>query len=411
MAKVPQMSWQAYVLMTVIGMGYLFPIFAIWGAFDYWTMLFPDTNIEFISTTTYQIGATLTVALLAWKPRLDTHQRILVGFWGQAICLSALFCFRFLPLATSQLYYLLMGLILLVAICTGFLDSGLLMLCSEYDTKMQGKMQLGIGLGSLMSVGFRDTSKLLLRSEPADATSCYFALAVATVLVCVASYHRLLGMPGSKGVAVRSRSARWQEGDLGLGDDDYSQVHDLEAHLLKPAQGAPTARSVLAKMWQQQSNICWHFALSTICYPGLITAVPVYQWTWLREGEWFQILMLAVYTVSDTMARAALSWRFGLTAENFGVTVVLRVVVPLALLAAICGAVQSDMFSLGVAVVAGLFNGYFNSLCLMLPNEQADLTQEEKKIVGSLSALSCDLGLLLGSLMSLYMGDRLGLVK
>lgn len=40
--------------MVVIGIGYLFPIAAIWAAFDYWKLLFPDQNVEFAVTALYQ---------------------------------------------------------------------------------------------------------------------------------------------------------------------------------------------------------------------------------------------------------------------------------------------------------------------------------------------------------------------
>lgn len=42
--------------MVVIGIGYLFPIAAIWAAFDYWKLLFPDQNVEFAVTALYQAG-------------------------------------------------------------------------------------------------------------------------------------------------------------------------------------------------------------------------------------------------------------------------------------------------------------------------------------------------------------------
>jgi hypothetical protein len=35
--------------------GYLFPIAAIWAAFDYWKELFPDQNVEFAVTAFYQV--------------------------------------------------------------------------------------------------------------------------------------------------------------------------------------------------------------------------------------------------------------------------------------------------------------------------------------------------------------------
>ena len=40
---------------------YSFPIGALWAAFDYWHVLFPDENVEFRVTCLYQLGAVVTV--------------------------------------------------------------------------------------------------------------------------------------------------------------------------------------------------------------------------------------------------------------------------------------------------------------------------------------------------------------
>lgn len=65
----------AYFCMTVIGIGYLFPISAIWAAFDYWKVLFPEENIEFAVTGVYQAGGRheRPVGLRRW-PETLRHQ-------------------------------------------------------------------------------------------------------------------------------------------------------------------------------------------------------------------------------------------------------------------------------------------------------------------------------------------------
>ena len=41
---------KAYWLFTAIGIGYLFPFSALTQPVDYWTILFPDFNVEFSIT-------------------------------------------------------------------------------------------------------------------------------------------------------------------------------------------------------------------------------------------------------------------------------------------------------------------------------------------------------------------------
>merc|ERR1712203_22551 len=73
--------------MTVIGIGYLFPISAIWAAFDYWKLIFPNSNIEFEVSCVFQVGSVVTVAFLSFSPTFSWGPRIYGGFSGQFVCL------------------------------------------------------------------------------------------------------------------------------------------------------------------------------------------------------------------------------------------------------------------------------------------------------------------------------------
>ncbi|EER17520.1 hypothetical protein Pmar_PMAR008083 [Perkinsus marinus ATCC 50983] len=135
----------AYTRMVIIGIGYLFPISAIWAAFDYWKTLFPDKNIEFVVTCLYQFGSVMTVLVLSFGKSMKFHRRILGGFSGQFCCLFVIFLFRWLGLPADVVYGILLGLVFLMSVVTGFLDSALLALNSQYSPKMQEALQIGIG--------------------------------------------------------------------------------------------------------------------------------------------------------------------------------------------------------------------------------------------------------------------------
>ena len=182
--------------MVIIGVGYLFPMAAIWAAFDYWKMLFPDRNVEFAVTAWYQamismlckafqcfckdvlkgargcaienqVGSFVTVVALSFQESFDFGPRILGGFAGQFLCLSVpqlskqlqkrlseafqrpsevIFIFHWL---SASLYQLLLAVVLLCSVATGYLDSALLSLCSQYSSKMQSYLQIGLGFGPL----------------------------------------------------------------------------------------------------------------------------------------------------------------------------------------------------------------------------------------------------------------------
>ena len=61
-------------------------------------------------------------------------------FW-----LEVILGFKWLRCPPSLLYDLLLGVVLLCSVATGYLDSALLSLCSQYSSKMQAYLQIGLG--------------------------------------------------------------------------------------------------------------------------------------------------------------------------------------------------------------------------------------------------------------------------
>eukprot|EP00971_Amphidinium_carterae_P089336 1768048-Amphidinium_carterae.1 len=202
----------AHFCMTAIGIGYLFPISAVWAAYDYWKLLFPSINFEFGVTFVYQLGSLITVAALSAGSDFNMSRRIHSGFGGQFVSLLTIFCIRWAPtsLQGGSLYFVLVAIVFLCSIATGFLDSALLALCSQYSPEMQGKLQLGIGFGTLVSLLYRDASKATLSHDVQDATSAFFVAALLTVLLCIWSYRRLMQLPVSRHIspAVHAEKAQ-----------------------------------------------------------------------------------------------------------------------------------------------------------------------------------------------------------
>ncbi|CAJ1356548.1 unnamed protein product, partial [Effrenium voratum] len=367
----------AELCMVVIGIGYLFPIAAIWAAFDYWKLLFPDQNVEFAVTALYQAGSILTVLALSFVETFQFGPRILGGFAGQFLCLSVILGFKWLRCPPSLLYDLLLGVVLLCSVATGYLDSALLSLCSQYSSKMQAYLQIGLGFGTLVSVAYRDVTKLVA-SEVSVASTAFFVVALATVLVCISAYRLLMLLPASQHLRLPRGTSRADYGAAST-DGDASG----ENAVAKVESGA-TVGAVLSVVWFNQLVIFGNFFLTTLCYPGLITAIPCKQMKSLDVDEWFQTILLTVYTV---LLRALL--------------------VPLMLTSAV-GA-TSDFWSMVAVAAFGLLNGYSGSLSLIVINEIPTLTAEQRKTCGRLSACAVNGGLCLGSLVASAMSTKLQL--
>eukprot|EP00434_Breviolum_minutum_P023582 symbB.v1.2.020802.t1/scaffold1768.1/size102365/3 len=396
--------------MLVIGIGYLFPIAAIWAAFDYWKVLFPDSNVEFAVTALYQVGSIVTVAALSFTESFVLGKRILGGFMGQFLCLGGILSFRWLPVAPALLYQLLLGVVVLCSVATGYLDSALLSLCSQYSSNMQQWLQIGIGFGTLVSVIYRDSTKLLMSHDIADATCAYFTIALITVIICISAYRLLMSLPISRHVTDRTdldeklldKSSHFEsplpyacsfspgggkdseESALGLNDLNYEAGTSFSA--------------VLRVVWFNQLVIFANFTLTTFCYPGLITAIPCRQMKWLQSGHWFQTILLTVFTLFDISARFVTHYRLGLYYGNIQYTALLRSLLLPFMVYCAASETGSDLFSMAVVAAFGFLNGYCASLCLIVINEIPTLSTEQRKTCGRISACSVNTGLCVGSL-------------
>jgi len=416
--------------MLVIGIGYLFPISAIWAAFDYWKVLFPDSNIEFVVTGVYQVGSMVTVALITlFSTRGDLGKRILGGFGGQFVCLGAILSFRWAAVENDELFYPLLLSVLLCSVATGYLDSALFAVCSQYQNDMQRFLQIGIGLGTMVSVFYRDLTKLIMSRDVADATSLYFVVALATVILCISCYRLLMRLEVSRHVKLSvgdadvdsaafatpprspmlSATSQYTSGTPLLGTPllDEDQKPPRAAH--HSGGASPEFSVVFRLVWRQQMVIFLNLTLTTLCYPGMVTSIPCRQFTFLEKDHWFQTLLLTAFTVADIIGRIMTKYTFGLTYKSIHWTVVVRLFVSPAILLCIQSRALGDAVSFSVVMAFGFLNGYCVSLALIVPNEMKHLTENQRKTCGFMSACSVNSGLCAGSLLAAAAAVGLGL--
>ena len=111
--------------------------------------------------------------------------------------------------------------------------------------------------------------------------------------------------------------------------------------------------------------------------------------------------MQTLFTVTDTISRFGVRYRMGFQWKTFNRTVAIRaVLIPLLWIAASGGVIQSDTFSIVAVIVFGIMNGYCISLSLILMNEIPGMTNQELAVAGRFSAVSVNLGLCVGGIVS-----------
>ena len=366
----------AYWRMLIIGIGYMFPICAVWAAFDYWKLLFPDQRVEYDLNMVYQLGSVSTVLILSFcNWQVNIFKRIITGFCGQFITLAVILSFRWLPLSADSLFLLLMINTVAMSVVTGILDSAILSLNSQYSPRMQEAMQVGIGFSIFVSVIFRVVTKFLGRT-PEEAATAFFSISLLTVFACIYSFVSLLNLPVSAGVA---RISPVNPGNL----------------------------NILRKCWKNELVVFLHFCFCGFGYPAMITAIPSKSQFW--KNHWFQTILLTVFTITDLGFRSLVRFRGPLNPGNIGWTVLARFVIIPFLVVAASGWFEDDWTAVLIVGLFGMSNGYFISLSLILMNEIPNLSKEELFNVGRFSAFAVNAGLCLGGLTASFFASILDL--
>lgn len=373
----------------------------------------------------YQVGSVATVAALSLTETFALGPRIIGGFCGQFMCLAVILCFRWIDVSEATLRVLLMGTVALCSVATGYLDSALLSLCSQYSPKMQRFLQIGIGLGTLVSVLYRDATKLLMAGDVADATSIYFVAALATVLVCIACYQLLMSLPVSRGVGDKDCHFEISsptphacgytppidepvvpEGEVLLLGEEEGQTGKNGGGADKYHSKEATFSAVWREVWRNQAVIFANMFLTTLCYPGMITSIPCRQLLVLRSEHWFQTLLLTAFTSADILGRFFTSFRCGLHHGNIQITILIRAAILPLMLICISHPSTTDAMAFAVVAAFGWLNGYCVSLALIVINEIPRLGNEQRKTCGRISACSVNGGLCLGSVVAAAAAPR-----
>jgi len=225
-----------------------------------------------------------------------------------------------------------------------------------------------------------------------DATTIYFAVALVTVLICVSCYKVLIRLPESSHVLAQMAQGYVSPNSLLQTEVEKGEVP--VAPSIKPSSFGNVWRIV----WRNQTVVFLNLFLTTLCYPGLITSIRCRQLLALRAGQWFQTLLLTVFTLSDIAGRMMTGARMGLHYGNVWICILIRVVIFPLILLCIMSASVPDTWSFLIVSAFGLLNGYCVSLGLIVLNEIPDLTDSQKKTCGRISACSVNSGLCAGSM-------------
>ena len=410
---------EACILFAIVGVGYLFPFSALTQPVDYWSLLFPDKNIEFPLTTIYMYTNLFVLTLLVFGTTTNTlasgggDSRIVNGFVGQFLVLVFVPTSYFFNLDEDSNERAILGATMVAAIVTAFIDSSVIALAVQYPVRVQESFQFGVGLSTLIGSIYRDVTKLLFPPEMVVASSLlYFYSGAITIALCIVAYHRLMRLDLSKRCFARATAAattistksttKQVEHDTHVGDTTLSnETSQLLASSSSPSRSDKWV--VLNKILFNEAMVFLLFFSTLALWPPLVTEIPSYNFPRLESTGWWSLILLTVFSVCDCTGRLLVRFRAGLTRHNVWIPVLLRLVLVPLILASVKGVIfTNDVWSVVFVGVLGITNGYVGTLSIILVNESCD-DSEEEEVAGTFTGFFLNSGLVFGASLGLLL--------
>ncbi|KAI3641282.1 hypothetical protein MIR68_000678 [Amoeboaphelidium protococcarum] len=304
-----------------------------------------------------EVGATGRVKDLSRRFK----QRIGGGFIGQCLCLVVIPSVYFIHIGNTDLYVAVILLITAVlAVATAFLDASVISLASLYPQVCQEKLQVGVGLSTLIGCLYRVITKISFSDDSHGvvvSSIIYFYCTGVSILFCLWIFVRLMHNQYTRKVMSRSQQRggspddhRGQfpvqkslkdstlvvvqgqqlefirdsdqdedgEADLalpklnnkGLEDDFEGQFDDRRPLLAgvnpneKQQVDCDIDRRAILKQtmpWGLQITVLF---TSTLCtWPALISVIQSHQWPELNGTQWYPLILLTVFAAFDVIGR------------------------------------------------------------------------------------------------------------
>lgn len=138
------------------------------------------------------------------------------------------------------------------------------------------------------------------------------------------------------------------------------------------------------------------FFSTLLLWPPLITEIKSFNFPHLQQTQWWSLLLLAVFSLSDCIGRVCVPYRGWLTKDNIWIAVLLRFLLFPLIICSVKGLYfTNDLFSTVFVFALGFTNGYLGTLSIVMVNERVE--ENEKGVVGTFTGFFLNAGLVFGA--------------
>ena len=415
-----------------IGIGYLFPFSALTQPIDFWKFLFPEHNLNFSIAAYYNYTNLVVLGLIVWlKPQGSIVNRITLGFAGQILALVLIPTLWFFT-PKDVYYYCIMTGTCFLAIVTAFLDCSVISLGMRFPGRMQESLQLGIGISTLIGSFYRLLTKAIFPPDWIVYSSvAYFYTGAVTIVLCLFAFFYLIRESGIAGFGRQKDKIPNNEVVIIVDDveDETTEDDSSGSSASRPEGGVvgeesaplvnidtmpPTPLSkllVIRRILWNETLVIVMFCITLAVWPAIISELPYFEDIPGISREWWPLLLLAFFAVSDVIGRFIVSYVKipGLSHRTIWIPIFIRLAFvpliawqcsPTRLFGPLPGALSSDFWTLFLVFFFGFSNGYVGTLAIISVNDCCR-SAAEKTYAGTLTSFFLNTGLVLGASMGL----------
>lgn len=440
-------SRAVYASFVLFGIGFLVPFNTFVNAVDYFAAVYRGGHIEFYIALVY-LWCTLTAMSVnqALVVRIAVHWRILFGY---TMFLAGLLVVPALDpgvsdgdVSTDAAYGLTLAAIGLVGIGSGVQQSSYYGFAAMLPSRYTQGLMVGEGVAGLLVSLNRIVTRAAFGANAARGSIyAYFTVAMAIMLLCAVVFQRIRRAPmvqyyvqsaaaetaAAATVAVENSSAAADGIDGAEDEANVTSGHDI-ALLVRSAmadgasQPAPRrsatrcvgrcgpwmrARAGLLRIIRLPAlSVATVFFATLAVFPGVLSEAQSSS-----LGDWFPVLLFALFNGADTIGKALAAFRPALTPRQLLLACVVRglVTAPLVVLCVVpTGAplLPTEAPAIIASLLLGGSGGYLGSYAMIQGAKLAPPMHRE--LAGNMMTLALMLGLTLGSTFAILLSHLIG---
>eukprot|EP01111_Echinosteliopsis_oligospora_P013565 TRINITY_DN4895_c0_g1_i1.p1 TRINITY_DN4895_c0_g1~~TRINITY_DN4895_c0_g1_i1.p1 ORF type:complete len:431 (-),score=65.89 TRINITY_DN4895_c0_g1_i1:20-1312(-) len=384
----------AFIIFVILGTGLLLPWNAFICANPYFTTLYSNTFVFYLSLAYNWSSVICLILSVKFMPRFSFSGRVFTFFGLDFVVLMLVpFIYNIMGEHKQPAMAATLLCVFLTGVASSILIGTIIGLASLFPPQYIGAIMTGNGvagiLTSLLSIITTLTFPDTFQGQK-EIGIVYFMISAFVIVICVMGYLVLQKLPITKYYLRKFEQDKLTQS---------SKVNDAYGG---NGSGSVSSIAVFRKVWREALCVWFVFFVSLSLFPSLTSMATV---STSLSAQWFSILFTATFMVGDFIGRSLPKWVIIFSPKNLWIPIVLRVgFFPLFLFYIKPHILDDQTLAFIIMFFFSLTNGYCGTLAMMFGPTSAD--NHEKETAGFIMSFMLNFGIFVavhGALLSLYL--------